>query len=97
MGRELKSSIDERSVGTVGFEECARKGMQVMDISFTHAMVVIKSGDQMSQGAVAQADVKQYYCHVAPLLLLQWLRAKGVPHVTCASSCAFSCVQACLF
>ena len=61
------------------------KGRQVMDVAWTQAQVVERSLDDHSKGACTQADMKQFYCHLAPVLVARWLLARGCSPNTCYS------------
>ena len=56
-----------------------RKHTQVLDITHGLSAVIEKSLDLQSAGAVAQADIRQYYDSVVLLLVCQWLEQRGVP------------------
>ena len=58
VGNHLKSFLDEFSRESLEYEECAKKGRQVMDIAFVQAIVIETALDDHSKGAVAQADNK---------------------------------------
>ena len=64
IGLGLRSFLDGRTDGVGGYEECAKKGRQCMDIAWVQTHIVEKSMDRRSEGAIAQADIKQFYCHV---------------------------------
>ena len=57
----------------------ARKQMQILDITHGLTTVIEKALDQDSAGALAQADIQQYYDTVVLLLVCRWLEERGVP------------------
>ena len=48
-----------------------------MDVVCPLALVVEEALDDHSQGAIAQADVKQFYDHIQPLKIYRWLSNIG--------------------
>ena len=60
---QLRSEIDELfpCLKEKEFFEGAKKHTQIMDIAHTAQMVIEKSIDNKSAGAVAQLDVKQHF------------------------------------
>ena len=76
VGEQIKNIVDARSSNLKGFSECARKGHQAMDIAFTQHLVLEKGADTHGQAAIAQADIKQYYDHLVPVLIATWLFQK---------------------
>ena len=56
-----------------------RKYTQVLDITHGLTAVIEKSMDLESAGAVAQADIQQYYDSLVLLLVCRWLEERGVP------------------
>ena len=62
----MKAFLDKVSVKVQGYEECARKGRQVMDIAWCQSMALEKGMDQKSEGAVAQCDVKAFIATCPP-------------------------------
>ena len=92
VGRSLKTFLDKFSEDLEGYEECAKKGRQCMDIAWTCSQVVEKAMDCSSTAAIAQADIKQHYDHVVPFLVWAWL----VFHQCCARvSATFLRLQCC--
>ena len=59
--------------------EGARPRTQSMDIVFGIALLVEKSLDLRSEGAVAQLDVKQHYDTLSCMLIYKWLVSHGFP------------------
>ena len=59
------------------FLECARTKRQVMDIAFPASLLIEKGLDIKSNLCLAQADVKQYYDHLRPLVLARWMQTNG--------------------
>ena len=74
----MKANIDARALAVAGFEESARKGRQCMDIAFAQHLTIEKACDSHGQGAVAPADIKQWYCHRVPVLVYAWMLANAV-------------------
>ena len=60
------------------FFEAARSGRQILDLTHPLTMVLEKGADLHGKAAVAQADIKQYYDNLRPLLLARWLRQTSV-------------------
>ena len=54
--------------------EVAKKHRQILDLTFSAAMHIEKSLDCHGRGAVAQADVRQFYDHLCPIQLFHWIR-----------------------
>ena len=74
------------------FPECARRGRQVLDIAFPASLVIEKGLDMHSDACIAQADIKQYYDNLRPLLLTQWMVTNGFDRELSSS---FLRIQAC--
>ena len=56
----------------------ARRYTQAQDIGHSLSLVVEKSLDNLSQGCIAQADIKPYFDFLPVLKILMFLRARGV-------------------
>ena len=48
-----------------------------MDVAWVQAMAIEAGLDQQSRGAVAQGDIKTFYCNLRPLFVYEWLRRQG--------------------
>lgn len=64
---------------------CAKKGRQSMDIAFCQAQVLEKALDSGSVGAVAHANIKQFYCRLRAQRVSAWLLEQGCNVGVCAS------------
>lgn len=76
-GHHLKGFLDSVSVKVIGYEECAKKGRQVMDIAWCQSMAIEKGLDFKSEVAVAQCDIKAFYCNLVAVLVHDWLIRSG--------------------
>jgi len=73
--QRLDCKIDEFAAGIdLAYLDCARKRRQVMDMVYPASLVIEKGLDLHSDSCVAQADIKQYYDNLRPLLLALWMR-----------------------
>ena len=84
-GMELNRIIELYMPEVEGYEECARKGRQCMDISFLQSQCVEKTLESHSEGACAQAGIKQFDCHIRPILVHTWLQNHGCSRQVSAS------------
>ena len=57
--------------------ECAKKGRQILDITFPLSQIIEKGLDDNSMAAIAQSDVKQFYDFIRPLDIFRWFVQKG--------------------
>ena len=55
------------------FLECAKKRRQIQDVTFAVAQHIEKGIDNHGRAAVCQADIKQYYDHLDPLKIWNWI------------------------
>ena len=79
----MKTFLDEFSSSLVGYDECARKGRQVMDVAWVQSQCLEKGLDLQSQVAVAQSDIKQFYCHLVAVKVDKWMQEHGAEQATC--------------
>ena len=75
-----------------GFFEAARRGRQVLDLTHALSLILEKGGDLHGAGSVAQADIRQYYDNLRPLLIFRWLRRNNVDLGTCTSFLRLHCL-----
>jgi len=75
-----------------GFFEAARPKRQVLDLTHPLSLVLEKGGDLHGRAAVAQADIRQYYDNLRPLLLYRWLRKRAVDPRLCLTFLRLHCL-----
>ena len=85
VAEQLNTLVDQFAARVPpSFLECARKGRQVMDITFPMSLVIEKGLDCRSQACVAQQDVKQYYDHLQAMKIADWI----LRHFSCSGLAA---------
>ena len=60
-----------------------------MDIAWVQSMTIEAGLDQQSRGAVAQGDIKTFYCNLQPLLVYEWLIDHGCSEALSATFIRF--------
>ena len=75
----MKTAADER--GTC-FLECARRGRQVLDITFPLSQIIEKGADDHGRAAVAQSGIKQFCDFLRPFLVIPWLKSVVLTEVS---------------
>lgn len=75
-----------------GFYETARRKRQILDLTHSLTLVLEKGGDLHGRSVVAQADIKQYYDNLRPLLLFRWLKRRQFDLPTCCLLLRLHCL-----
>ena len=65
------------------FFECAKRGRQILDLTFALSQVIEKGCDDGGCAAVAQSDIKQFYDYIRPVMIVAWLRQNGLLEADC--------------
>ena len=63
-------------------------GISVTDVVAGMSLLLEKSSDDEGKGAVAQADVAQFYDRLSPCLICQWMITSGYPRWLAAATAA---------
>ena len=93
MAKKLNSHIDKFAACTSNsFFECARRGRQILDLTFALSQVIEKAGDLHGYGAIAQADIRQYYDNIRPLRAHRWMLRNGATLGLSLTFLRFHCV-----
>lgn len=66
--------------------ECGAKGSGAQQAILGARLVIQKSLDDFSRGALLQTDIKQYYDHLSPVACARWMIARGCPSSLAAAA-----------
>ena len=77
LGIKLQEFLDITLPPVRGCFAAGKKYTQALDIGHAANLVMEKSLDALSEGAFAQADVRQYFDSLPILSILQWMKRRG--------------------